>query len=299
MSVANSTTVPTEPWFIPTDILMIVSTSMLMLLAIFFLLIIISDRTCHTVPLLLVGNSCLSALVEGCGMIDLAIFTLQNDLKQIQYEDALCPIRTYVAYASTGLFNNSFLLQALYRYIVTIYPTHLYWQSVTAQLLIISLAWIFAFSNPLIFIFTHEITYDVDDQVCALPLRLSFSILFMSCNAYFIPVSLIVLIYLKLILHVKRMSRRVSPVGRLSRARRELKMVQRLVALVGIQIIVCLPYAVFIFLSFFTSIPKYHFRIVLLCIDVSLPLVMMALFCFTDSLRTSLVKTIQRQINRT
>jgi hypothetical protein len=104
-------------------------------------------------------------------------------------------------------------------------------------------------------------------------------------------------IYLKLVLFVKGMNKRVTSVNTLNRAKRELKMVRRTAILVSILIAYCFPYAMFIFLSFFLTIPKYHFRISYVFIDTSYLFVMIALFQFTDPLKTSIMKKLNRQAN--
>jgi hypothetical protein len=93
------------------------------------------------------------------------------------------------------------------------------------------------------------------------------------------------------------MSKHVTIANTLSRAQRELKMVRRTVILVTILVISCFPYALFLFLSFFNSTPKYHFRIGFAFIDVSLLLMMIVLFQFTDPVKTSLMKRINRRSN--
>ena len=60
--VNDSVTVDVEPWFIPIDIFEVICSTFAVLLALFFLFIIIFDKTCHTVPMLLVANSCLVEL---------------------------------------------------------------------------------------------------------------------------------------------------------------------------------------------------------------------------------------------
>jgi hypothetical protein len=104
-------------------------------------------------------------------------------------------------------------------------------------------------------------------------------------------------IYLKLVRYVHRISRRVTLVNILSRAERDLKMVQRIVIIVTILITLGFPYALFVFISFFISPPKYHFRIAYIFVDVSLAFMMIALFQFTDSLKTSIMKRINGQSN--
>jgi hypothetical protein len=188
----------------------------------------------------------------------------------------------------------SYLLQAIYRFIRIVYPTRLFYQSVKFQLFLICLTWIFGYLYPIVFLVRGEILYNIDNQICQLPLHLSFSIIYMANFAYITPVFLTMIIYLKLVRYVKAMSVRVTLVNTLSRARRELKMVRRTVILVSILIVYCFPYAMFIFLSFFIVIPKYHFRISYVFIDASYLFVMIALFQFTDPLKASIMKTIHR-----
>ncbi|CAF1424752.1 unnamed protein product [Adineta steineri] len=59
----NSSTTNIESWFIPFNILNIVRLILVIILALIFLFIIIFDKTCHTVPIILVAISCLAELV--------------------------------------------------------------------------------------------------------------------------------------------------------------------------------------------------------------------------------------------
>jgi hypothetical protein len=294
MFLYNFSTPNVESWFIPIDILTNICIILSLILAIIFFGIIIFDKTCRTIPMMLVGNSCLAGIVFGIAIYSINLFRLINDIKQIEYKDSLCSLRGYMGYASCSILNLSYLLQAIYRFIRIVYPTHLFYQSVQFQLFLICLTWFFGFLYPIVFLFTGEILYNVDNHICQLPLHLSFSIIYMANFAYITPVSLTIFIYLKLVFYVKRMSQHITPVNTLFRARRELKMVRRTVILVSILIVYCFPYAMFIFLSFFIVIPKYHFRISYVFIDASYLFVMVALFQFTDPLKASIMKKIHR-----
>jgi hypothetical protein len=295
--INNLTRTTIESWFIPFDILMIVCTVTVIIFATLFLIIIASDKTCHTTPMMLTANTCLSALVLGCSMLSLCIFMLQNDLKQISYQDSLCIIRAYIDYVSCALIIYSFLLQALYRYLSAVYPTRLFYQSMKFQFSLICLTWIFCFVYPLAFMFTDEIKYNVDNQICQLVLRLCFSIIYGAQCIYVIPVLIINFIYLKLIRYVHVMNKRTTPVNVLSRVKRQLRMVRRTIILLMIIIVMGCPYGIFIFISFFTSPPKYHFRIAFIFIDLSLVVEMLVLFQFTDPLQTSIMKRIRPRPN--
>ena len=108
--------------------------------------------------------------------------------------------------------------------------------------------------------FTNEIIYNVDNQICQLPLRFSFSLIYAVLCIYIIPLSMIVFIYSKLLRYIKQMNKLITPINNLTRAKRELIIVQRIVVLIIILFAAGFPYALFILMSFFNRAPKYHFR---------------------------------------
>ncbi|CAF1314902.1 unnamed protein product [Adineta steineri] len=131
----NSTTV--ESWFIPLDIIAIICLALTIALATIALIIIIMDKTCHTVPMLLTANICLTGLLCGIDTIGMNGFTLYNDLKQIEYEDSFCFIIGFFNYSTCALHNYSYVTSAIYRYITIVHPTRLFWQSARAQIILI------------------------------------------------------------------------------------------------------------------------------------------------------------------
>ncbi|CAF4057663.1 unnamed protein product [Adineta steineri] len=152
--------------------------------------------------MMLVANSCLTALVFGCAMLSSFIIILENDLERIYYPDSYCIFRAYICYATCAAFNYSFVLQALYRYILIIYPRVLFWQKRRTQILCICKSWILGFVCPIMFLFNNEVVYNYDNQVCQLPLRFSFSVIYISFTVYGIPVTLIIFIYFKLLRYI-------------------------------------------------------------------------------------------------
>jgi hypothetical protein len=226
-------------------------------------------------------------------MFIMVIFILENDLKQIEYEYSLCIFLGYMGYAGCAAQMYSYVLQSIYRYIIVVYPTRLFWQSIRTQLFLIVLMWILSMIHAIPIVFTGQIIYNVDNQMCQIPLGLSFVIIYDAFYVYLFPLGcLIMFIYFKLVRYVQEMSKRVTPINILFRAQRELKMLRRIVTLVIILLTLAFPYAIFIFVSFFTTAFKYPFRIAYFCVDVSLAFVMMALLQFTDPLKTYIMKRI-------
>jgi hypothetical protein len=294
----NATVINIQFWFIPLEIISVTSLILAIISAITFLLIVIIDKTCHTVPMMLVANSCLTEFICACNLLGMAIFALENDLKQIQYQDSLCIFRAYMTYAAGSLQYYSYLLQAIYRYLFVVYPARLTYQSARFQIFLICLTWIGAILYPIPMVFTDQIKYFADSQLCQTPFRLSFLIIFEAVYIYMVPVGAIVFIYFRMVRYVKQMSKRVTPANNLSRAERELKMVVRIIKIVSILLSIGLPFSIFMFMSFFNSTPKYYFRITYTFMNVFLILVMIALFQNTDPVKTYLKKKINWRANQ-
>ncbi|CAF5149775.1 unnamed protein product [Rotaria sp. Silwood1] len=100
------------------------------------------------------------------------------------------------------------------------------------------------------------------------------------------------IIYIKLVRYVRDMNKRVTSANVLARAERELKMVRNIVTISTILVILGLPYAIFILMSFFTTIPKYHFRIAFIFIDISTTATIIALFKTTDVIKAAAVQIV-------
>ncbi|CAF3713227.1 unnamed protein product [Adineta steineri] len=106
----------------------------------------------------------------------------------------------------------------------------------------------FTFVCP--YIAANAIKYFVDNQICQ------------------VPINGIVFIDLKLTRYVREMNKRVTLVNILLRAKKELKIVFRIVILISIFLILGIPYTIFVFMGYFTSPPTYHFRIAVTFIEM-------------------------------
>ena len=259
--VKNLTKTSIEAWFVPFDIFIIFCNILSVILAIFFLIVIISDKKCRTIPMMLVGNSCFSTFLFGFAMLIVTSLTLEKDLKQIEYHNSLCIFGAYFSHVTCAAQNYSFLLQAIYRYLLIVHPSRSFWHSYQIHILFICISWIFVFLFPMQYLLTGQIVYNVNNQICELNHKLSFSVIYMGLCLFGIPVTMIHLLYLILVRYVKKMNITVTPRNRFVRARRNLKIIRRTVILISIVITVCFPYQLFLVMSFFNAEPKYNFRI--------------------------------------
>lgn len=247
--------------------------------------------------MLFVGNTCFAHFLFGLDLLGKCIFTLHNDWKDIAYIYPLCHFSGYFGYSIVCVFNYSFVVQALYRYVSVVYPAYVFWRSLRNQVLFICCTWIFGFTHSLVALLNKTIIYNVDNQICQVTVGWNFTMVYLANTVYLIPNVLMGIIYLKLVRHVHEISKRVAPVNLLFHAQRELAMVRRTVMILSILIGLGFPYLIYLLMSFFTNIYRYHLRISFVFIDMSLVLVIIPLFQFTEPLRTFVIKRIRRQPN--
>jgi len=262
------------------------------MITVIYLCIIALDKICHTVRMILFANTCLTGLVCGITIFASTVFTLCNDLKQIQYQDSMCIVRGYLVYVSPALHAYSYVLATIYQYMLVVHPTRLFWNSARTQIILIIIGWILAFAFIIPFLFTGDIVYDFNNQICEIPLRLSFPVFYIPLVVFVIPITVVMVFYFKLVRYVKEMGKNLTPAATLLRAQRDLTMVRRIVILLQILLTAGCPMTVFYVLSFFNHAPKYHTRIGYFFVGISLLCVMIVSFQFTDLLKASVKKII-------
>lgn len=129
--------------------------------------------------MLLTANTCLAHFLLGCDMFAVCLVMIHNDLIEIQSSDRFCQARGYFGYSIVFIFNFSFVLQAFHRYVMVVYPTRLFWRSGKNQLLFISCVWIIGFLHSIHTIVYNEIVHDINNHICQVPLRLSFTVIYL------------------------------------------------------------------------------------------------------------------------
>jgi hypothetical protein len=94
-------------------------------------------------------------------------------------------------------------------------------------------------------------------------------------------------------------SRATSSAQSIFQARRELAMVQRIVTTISILALLGVPYLIFMFISFITDPPKYHFRISIFFADLAQTFIMLALFKFSQPVMDILWKFRRMSLDET
>ncbi|CAF1612216.1 unnamed protein product [Adineta ricciae] len=289
-STNNLTIIQAELWFIPFDIIMIICTSLTILLGMLFLIICITNRTCWSIQMLLTCNICVAEIFLGCALLNMALFTFEKDFQLNIFSLTFCFAIGFCGYVADCAQNYSYLLIAIYRYISVVYPTRIVWLSAKFQLVLILIQWIFCSLYVLPVFLTGHCTYNIDNQICQIPLSLSVPMVYVGTTIYFIPNFVVLFLYMKLTRYVHKISIRATPANTLFHARRELRLVQRTLILSNTLIILGVPYAIFMLMSFFTTPPKYHFRIAYIFVDLSLVIILVMLYYFTMPVKTIIVQ---------
>ena len=298
MFLGNTSTLTIEYWYIPLDIFRLLCIIITTILSLTCLLLIVLNKTCRTVPMMLVGNTCLAQLICVCTSFILLLFTFKNDWKQIQFEDSLCKFRGYINYSITVIQNSSYNLQSIHRYLIIVHPSLRFYRSFRFQLILIILLWIFAFLVILPLFYFDQIEYNIDNQICQVPIRLSFGMIYLTLLVYVVPNVFINVIYSKLIRHVHRMNERMKRICLLSRRKRELKMIKTIVTMNTILVILAIPSVIFLLISCFTTIPKWHFRLTFLFTDLCTTALIIVVLKTNESVRIAAVKTLKFVIGK-
>lgn len=294
----NSSNIDFETWFIPTHVFLMISLSLAVIFSSLPLLTIMMYKKHHTVPMMLIANSFLTEFLFATHSLWTIVVTYRSDLKQSYDIDLSCIVGCYLSYVFGTLINYSFMLQSVYRYLSAVYPTRLFWRSFRIQRLFIAITWLVAIGYPLSFVFNGDIVYNADNKVCHIPLEHPLSLFLMISNVYLIPILSIQSIYLKLVLYVKGMGKRVTVGNSLIRAQNELKMVRQIVSMLIVLTLPGLPYTVFMLMSFFTNPPKYHLRIASISVNGAFFLFPLTLFHFTEPLKSALSTKINERSQR-
>lgn len=110
-------------WIILLDVLQVTLDIVAVIVGVVFVSVIIIDKLYTRVSLVLAANSCLVELLFSICMCSMNTLTLYYDIKKINSSDWFCMLLGYLSFTTVGLQYYTYLLQAMYRYILAIYPT--------------------------------------------------------------------------------------------------------------------------------------------------------------------------------
>ncbi|CAF1215005.1 unnamed protein product [Adineta ricciae] len=200
-----------------------------------------------------------------------------------------CHIRGYAAHVSFGALMYSYVIQACYRLIGTIYYHQI---SLKIYTYAIGLQWIFAVVQLLPILLGKNQVYIEHEYLCQIAIENSKGICYINLTNYVIPVMMIVLIYYKITKSVREKVNNGTYRYNIHRARRQMVLTQRILILITIIFVLGGPYTVFIILEAFSirRAPSYSHRIGFMFIAIACCLSIVTILYYAQTAREAIFK---------
>ncbi|CAF1180240.1 unnamed protein product [Rotaria sordida] len=204
----------------------------------------------------------------------------------------LCHVRGYLAHFSFCALIYSYVIQALYRLLSTIYYHRIYFQHFQMYMYAIGIQWIFAFLQTLPIEFGNNQIFIEEEYLCQIAIENSIGIGYINSTNYLLPVTIIMIMYYIIAKSVRQKNSNGTYKYNIHRARRQLVLTQRILILIAIVLVLGGPYTVFILLEMFSirRAPPYSHRVGFMFISISAALSIATIICFTQSVLEIIIK---------
>ncbi|CAF0945527.1 unnamed protein product [Rotaria sordida] len=165
------------------------------------------------------------------------IDTVQGDYNfYIAKETLGCRIKAYMFYSFIAIIFNTFTLQAAFRFVRVVYPSHIWLQYGVTYAVIIPVLWIISFLFLLPVHFWHDLQLIPTENICLLTIDGVRGFIWCTLVIYGLPVIMTCIIYIQLLRFIRRSSTPTS-----IRAKRDVIVVSRIVIIVVILILIDAP----------------------------------------------------------
>ncbi|CAF4233019.1 unnamed protein product [Adineta steineri] len=259
-----------------------------------FIVIVASHRQFHTLTIMLAFNSAIAGIIVNVTCGCQAIYQLVGD-----GNDKLCSFRGFLLHAATGLLYQTLCVQALHRLFVVVFATRRYLRSTKVMTSITIFQWLISITFGIPALVIGRIVYQSGSRICQASLTDLTIFLYLAMFIYFCPLTVIVLIYIRIVHFTKQNSFTTniqhSPADQ-HRQRRELRFIRRLLIIVSAIFFMSFPYLIFFLRAQFfphaESLP-YAQRVSFVSLSFGFSMWMLLNLIFTDQVRKHLIKTIQ------
>ncbi|CAF1035100.1 unnamed protein product [Adineta steineri] len=268
--------------------------------AMIFIGIVASHRQFHTSTIMLALNSAIAGIIVNVTCCCQAIYQLTSD-----GNDKLCSFRGFLLHAGAGLLYQTLCVQAFHRLFVVVFATRRYLRSTKVIASITIIQWLISMTFGIPALMIGRIVYQSGSRICQASLNDLIIFLYLSIFIYFCPITIIVLIYIRIVHFTKQhtftTNNQHSAANR-HRQRRELRFIRRLLIIVGVIFFMSFPYLIFFLRAQFfphaESLP-YAQRVSFVSLSFGFSIWMLLNLIFTDKVRKHLIKTIQAFPSRT
>jgi hypothetical protein len=146
---------------IPSSVFMLLCSLLGIICTLIFISVVILDRQCRTMTVLLVLNSIIAGLVVNIVYTCQALYQLTTD-----GNDELCVFRGFLLHGTCGLLYHTFCVQAFYRLFTTISIQERYLRSKRIILFIVLLQWLISLTFGLPILLMGHIKYHSGSRIC-------------------------------------------------------------------------------------------------------------------------------------
>ncbi|CAF1125966.1 unnamed protein product [Adineta steineri] len=266
-----------------------------------FIFIILYNRSLRTIANILTLNSTAAILIMSSDTLAIGIYVLYRDIKrrQLQMEIEmkslfLCHVCGYIAHMSFGALVYSYVIQACYRLVGTIFYHQFSYNNLKIYMYAICAQWSFAILQLLPIILGNNQIYIKHEYLCQIAFENSKAIGYLCVTNYLIPLTIIMIIYYKITRSVREKENNGTYRYNIHRTRRQVVLTQRILILIAILFVLGGPYTVFIILEALSiaSPPVYSHRIGFMFISVASTLSIITIIYFARSVSEIIVNSI-------
>ncbi|CAF1260742.1 unnamed protein product [Adineta steineri] len=240
---------------------------------------------------MLAFNSAIAGIIVNVTCGCQAIYQLTSD-----GNDKLCSFRGFLLHTAAGLLYQTLCVQALHRLFVVVFATRRYLRSTKVMASITIIQWLLSITFGIPALIVGRIVYQSGSRICQASLTDLTIFLYLAMFIYFCPLTIIVLIYIRIVHFTKQHSFTTniqhSPADQY-RQRRELRFIRRLLIIVGVIFFMSFPYLIFFLRAQFfphaESLP-YAQRVSYVSLSFGFSMWMLLNLLFTDQIITFIVQ---------
>ncbi|CAF1141345.1 unnamed protein product [Adineta ricciae] len=222
------------------------------------------------------------------------IQTLLGDLYGKTFNSASCTPIGYISYILLNMFYWAFINQALFRLCRISYSRYQYLQSFWfyISLSLIELVFSIIVLSPLLF--WHAIVYLTEDFYCYVKFTHTRGILWLAFGIYGIPLSVLSLIYLRIVIFLRRQPKNLAVIVQ-QKQQRDLVVFQRILVTIGILVILGIAPIIFLIMAQITGEDYFlAFRLIWPFISLTMIGSSLALLLFTPQLKHMILEILHR-----
>ena len=228
--------------------LLMVSVLVSLVVATFIIVIIFSTQLLHSPANLLVFNTSMATIF----LVIVSAFNGSYFFFELPLTDYQCRILAYLTYVFLTASAYSYVIQGISRLFFTVFPQHRGMLGYKSHSVLMLIQIIGSFLIPLPSLVTSDIVYR-RLSLCVIPMKYLLHVAYFFASSYFIPLFIVLIIYLIIHRRVKSSSRNLQNTARLNK--RDLQLTRNIVILLTMVIMAGCPGFIFLVAAKITSSP--------------------------------------------